>query len=627
MKYVQIHTFYDQYLRNFYDARPTLKEQPYQHQLRAILDDGFTATHLWGEHLEALGFESHLLITNCPELQSQWALENGITQLDTQDWQKEIVKRQIEILKPDILYVCNPIDYDAKFMRTLNFTPRVIAGWRGQTIFDWNDFSCFDAILSSDPISRSRALEVGAKSVYHFLPGFPEWIAEKVKNEPKLYDVGFCGQITQDHKKRSEIVDAVSQNALMTKRFTPTFFVHQSNPYPFQHAAPFLHASRWGIEMHREIKRTKIGLNIVIDFAKGEAGNMRQFEIAGTGTFLLTEFHSQLSSQFSIGTEIETYKTNEELFEKIAYFTAHDSEREEIARRGQARCFKDHGMSKRVIEFAAILKELLDKKSTQYKNSKTSIYGPHIDKVSYFLDLNLIGEAKFVLEELLKIDPKNSEGLALKDKIERVTNNLSDDEANRIIDQAVAHLQEQQYDVCLEKLTVVLQTYPHLPHVHYIAGMALSQINKLEEAKYHLLQELRINPENLEVKDLLDQLDQEILQSGNNQQYAVKVPDTLVFGVHDESVISQALNGILDKRSNAKLIIVFNPDISDGAPLSNFEKNLNQLISEKNAWSQVVLLRGSLPHVCSEYRHLFSSVGQVIAANAEQEQEVLRQLK
>jgi hypothetical protein len=69
--------------------------------------------------------------------------------------------------------------------------------------------------------------------------------------------------------------------------------------------------------MHREIKRTKIGLNTVIDFAKGEAGNMRQFEIAGTGTFLLTEFHPQLTSQFAIGTEVETYATEEELFEKI----------------------------------------------------------------------------------------------------------------------------------------------------------------------------------------------------------------------------------------------------------------------------------------------------------------------
>ena len=424
MRYVQLHTFYDQYLRDFYDARPTLREQPYQHQLRAILDDGFTATHLWGEPLEGLGFESHLLIANCPELQSQWALEHGITHLETQDWQKEIVKKQIEILKPDILYVCNPIDYDAKFMRTLNFTPRVIAGWRGQTIFDWNDFTCFDAILSSDSISRANALKAGAKSVYHFLPGFPEWIADAVKNEQKKYDVGFCGQITNDHRKRSEVVEQVSKYASETKRFVPTFFLHQSNPYPFHYATPFMHSSRWGLEMHREIKRTKIGLNIVIDFAQSQAGNMRQFEITGTGTFLLTEFHSQLSEQFDVGKEIETYRNDDELFEKIAYYATHDEERELIAQRGQARCFRDHGMSRRVVEFASILKELLDKKGSAPIKKKESPYGATIERAKYFLNLNLLGEAKYILEELIRLEPQNPDAISLQRKIDEKLDNL-----------------------------------------------------------------------------------------------------------------------------------------------------------------------------------------------------------
>ena len=420
MRYVQLHSFYDRYLADFYAARPNLRMQPFQHQLRAILDDGFTAMHLWGEHLEKLGFDCHLLISNCPELQSTWALENGITHLETQDWKKEIVKKQIELLRPDILYIGNPIDFDSTFLRTVSFRPPVIAGWRAQTIFDYNDFTEFDAILSSDPYSRAGALKVGAKRTYHFLPGFPEWIADKVRTEPKLYDVGFCGQITRDHARRSQVVDAVSEYALKTKTFTPTFFVHQANPYPFQFATQFLRPARWGIEMHQAIKQTKVGLNVVIDFASGEAGNMRQFEITGTGSFLLTEYHPNLSTHFAIGTEVETYNSMEEMYEKIEYFSTHDAEREAIAARGQARCLKDHGMIPRTIEFAQILKDLLTRngKSTgQFSTTQQSAavtlpttpgFGVSVERAKYFLSLGLSHEAAFILKELLANEPQHA---------------------------------------------------------------------------------------------------------------------------------------------------------------------------------------------------------------------------
>jgi spore maturation protein CgeB len=577
MRYVQINTFYDQYLRDFYDARPKLKDEPYEHQLRTILDDGFTAVHLMGDYLVPLGFDSHLIIANCPELQVAWAREHGMTEFNKQDWQKTIVRRQLETLKPDIFYICNPIDYDASFMRAVDFKPHVVLGWRGQIIFDWNDFSCFDAILSSEPRTRERALQVGAKAVYHFLPGFPEWIATRVQHEPKLYDVGFCGKITNDHVKRSEVVERVSQYAFETKKFTPTFFINQVNPYPFRYAQQFIHPSQWGIEMHREIKRTKIGLNTVIDFAQGEAGNMRQFEIAGTGTFLLTEFHPQLASQFAIGTEVETYASEEELFEKITYYLAHDAEREAIAKRGQARCFKDHGMGVRVVEFAGILKELLEKKSTAAPL-------PH------------------------------------QARLGQTATFMSEAEANEIIDTAVRMLQGEQFEQSYKAVEPVLRHYPRMKHAHYVAGMALSQLNRFAESKALLQQELALDPRNEAVQDLIRQLDAELAATG---AFVQERGDVLLYGIRDESMIAATLAKLMQaSNKNDKVIILIDSQSPEGVPLSDFEKRLNQLITDQGAWSRVVLLRGALERAMNEYRHLLGAVRTIHTTTPALEQEL-----
>jgi len=631
MRYVQINTFYDQYLRDFYDARPKLKDESYEHQLRTLLDDGFTAVHLMGDYLVPLGFDSHLIIANCPELQVAWAREHGMTEFNKQDWQKTIVRRQLETLRPDVLYVCNPIDYDASFMRAVDFKPHVIIGWRGQIIFDWNDFSCFDAILSSEPRTRERALQVGAKAVYHFLPGFPEWIATRVQDEPKLYDVGFCGKITNDHLKRSEVVERVSQYAFETKKFTPAFFINQVNPYPFRFAQQFIHPSQWGIEMHREIKRTKIGLNTVIDFAKGEAGNMRQFEIAGTGTFLLTEFHPQLTSQFAIGTEVETYATEEELFEKITYYLAHDAEREAIAQRGQARCFKDHGMSVRVLEFASILKELLEKKSTAMPSSHTvRPHGATIEKAQYFLDLNLPGEALFVLEELIARNPSQSEAHVLmkeakERRLGRIATLMTEAEANSAIDTAVRMLQEEKFEQSYKIVEPVLCHYPRMKHAHYVAGMALSQLNRLPESKALLQKELELDPSHQGVRDLMRQIEAELAATGVTAQ---EDGDILLYGIRDESKIAATLAQLLHASNKSrKVIILIDSQSPEGAPLSDFEKQLNLLITQHAAWSRVVLLRGALDRAMHEYRHLFGSVRTIHAPTPVLEHELQAMLK
>jgi len=83
--------------------------------------------------------------------------------------------------------------------------------------------------------------------------------------------------------------------------------------------------------MHRVLKGSRIALNVGIDLAKGETGNMRMIEATGLGTFLLTEYQDNIRKYFEPGVEVETFSSQGELEEKIRFFLANESAREAIA--------------------------------------------------------------------------------------------------------------------------------------------------------------------------------------------------------------------------------------------------------------------------------------------------------
>ena len=111
--------------------------------------------------------------------------------------------------------------------------------------------------------------------------------------------------------------------------------------------------------MHRILKNSRIALNIGIDLAKEETGNMRMLEATGLGTFLLTEHRANIRNYFEPGVECETFASSGELEEKVRYYLAQADEREAIARRGQARCRRDFPMSRSVRQLADLIRRHL----------------------------------------------------------------------------------------------------------------------------------------------------------------------------------------------------------------------------------------------------------------------------
>jgi hypothetical protein len=91
------------------------------------------------------------------------------------------------------------------------------------------------------------------------------------------------------------------------------------------------HITAYGPEYIRAMKEARICFNLSISCDI----NAKYFEIMGSGTFLLTNYNQSLVDLFHGSEDLKScmYKTDDEIGEKIAYYLAHEEEREAIAKR------------------------------------------------------------------------------------------------------------------------------------------------------------------------------------------------------------------------------------------------------------------------------------------------------
>jgi spore maturation protein CgeB len=70
--------------------------------------------------------------------------------------------------------------------------------------------------------------------------------------------------------------------------------------------------------------------------------NVRTFEAAGVGAFLLMDRQPALSQFYEEGKEVECFSDNQELRQKIDYYLRNDDERREIAQAARKRSLREH---------------------------------------------------------------------------------------------------------------------------------------------------------------------------------------------------------------------------------------------------------------------------------------------
>ncbi|HEX2852175.1 MAG TPA: glycosyltransferase [Opitutaceae bacterium] len=359
MKFLQLLSTYGEYVREFYVRYPGIGERPYAEQNALLIRDGYSIVHMFARYLGPFGFETGMIFTDCETTQKKWVAEQGVTLTRPENWRHEIAARQVNAFRPDILYLTEPVYFDRRFLDLLDHRPRMVLGWKAAAIPPATNWHGFDLIVSNFSPTFARARELGAKRAEFITPGFPDGLREELPDDGKTWDVSFVGSVSSEHQTRTDYLNSLAKAQLGPGHdFSLGYFLRTAEPdiVPLGVA---LHnqGTRWGEDMHRILKGSRIALNIGIDLAKGETGNMRMIEATGLGSFLLTEYQDNIRRYFEPGLEVETFRSPGELAEKIRHYLGHEAEREAIARRGRERCLRDFSMSKSAKRLVDLIRE------------------------------------------------------------------------------------------------------------------------------------------------------------------------------------------------------------------------------------------------------------------------------
>lgn len=363
MKMLIIDTYYQDALTKFYASMKT-SGLNYEEQWKQLMNQNLFLADYYSRNISDLGWEAKEFVINDKCLQKKWAQDNGINfgenifskipyimRLVPSKWQEVVLKAQIKAYRPEIIY-CQ--DLNKPGIAFLNGIRREVQGIKlvvGQ-IASKIDFSSqnlgYDLILTSFPHYVEKFRKIGVKSEY-FRIGFEKSILSKVRKTDTNYEAVFIGGFSDQHGERLRFLEYLALNVDVD------FWGYGLLKYPNSPIIRKYHGKIWGLPMYDVLYNSKISINKHIDEAENFANNMRLYESTGVGTMLLTDFKDNLHELFEIGKEIETYKTKEELKDKVKYYLNHDKEREKIAMAGQRRTLEDHTYEKRMKELSAIL--------------------------------------------------------------------------------------------------------------------------------------------------------------------------------------------------------------------------------------------------------------------------------
>jgi spore maturation protein CgeB len=367
-------TYYPTFLEDHYHSRPRLADEPYEVQLRSLLDRCFGTADAYSSHLRALGHEAAEVIANCEPLQVGWAREEGLRRSSLRRLASlvpgkaqavarrvllaDIAQAQIDEFGPDVLYFQDLRLFSLRRLDEMRRRKRLIVGQVASALPPRDRLRRFDLITTSFPHYVERIRRLGVDSEYLRL-GFYETVLDRLKHRGVQTDasaerpflVTFVGGLhPRVHGPRTRLLERLAERTALD--------VWGYGAEALPRDSPLLsgyHGMVWGLDMYEVLAHTKIALNRHIGMAEGYANNMRLFEATGVGALLLTERAPNLNSLFVPGIEAVEYTDERDLLEKIRYYSEHDGERRSLAAAGQARTLSEHTYGKRLAELVEIL--------------------------------------------------------------------------------------------------------------------------------------------------------------------------------------------------------------------------------------------------------------------------------
>ena len=397
-KLLSISSMYQGSLDSFYQ-RIAVTNLDYEDHYNLLLNDTTEFAGSYTRNFIKLGVDARCIVSNDKILQDKWKLENNI---DT-DSVSDILFEQIKYYQPEILWIENltylDSDWFSKVRNQIKAVKLIVAYHCAPYTRKYLDkLRNADFIFTCTPGLLDTMKKEGMKAymVYH---GFDNQLLERLdkkQGQPSVV-LTFSGSlITGDtfHNARINLIERLIRENIdialyMTLEKSTRIRAKQAiyylsfllkklglgkitGKYSFFEYGSILvkhysrkliemnHAPQYGMNMYNLFSRSKVVLNIHTGVAGDYAGNMRMFEVTGTGSCLLTDNKKNMKDLFDAGTEVLLYNDTEDCIQKVKWLLEHDKEREKIAKAGQKKTLEVHTVENRCRTIINIIKKELN---------------------------------------------------------------------------------------------------------------------------------------------------------------------------------------------------------------------------------------------------------------------------
>lgn len=196
-----------------------------------------------------------------------------------------------------------------------------------QTLVEYAKREPFDCVLSEHDRHHLHFFKAAGFARVYWLPALSSFLRRHEVQETWKYAVSFVGQVGKWHPFRRFVLSRINDAGI-----------------------PITIAQASHEQAARIYSESLININCSLN---GDL-NLRFFEILGSGGFLLSDVLSResgLDVLFSNQEHFVAYIDENDCIEKIKYYSAHEKEAKQIARKGFEHCWNNHNPEKKILQF------------------------------------------------------------------------------------------------------------------------------------------------------------------------------------------------------------------------------------------------------------------------------------
>lgn len=263
-------------------------------------------------------------------------------------------------LKPDAILIIKGLEILPNTLDKLKEICPKIIGWifdvtiGGKYVKDVPEYieliKKFDTFytIDAETVPDLKALGVNAEFMsegcninYH-----SEQVINSIQKRKYGDEVVFLGSVGSIHPNREKILKRIYEEGIPLKIYGEVLYPENTEPEFVKECHTGFGAINDKHSIICQSSKIVIGIDGWPDHKY--SWSARMYRVMCAGGFYLTTYTKGLEDYFDIGKELETYKDEDELIVKILYYLQHDSEREEIAKKGQEKVKNLHKFANRL---------------------------------------------------------------------------------------------------------------------------------------------------------------------------------------------------------------------------------------------------------------------------------------